>query len=145
MKLLLRFSLLFLFTGYAVINAFSQSDTTKPVIKDGVYTGKSQSGYTAEPYWGIIKLTVKNGLITNINFMIRDSALHEKFTDAYAKHFEGNETYIQQTRNDWKGVNTYPAKLIEKQDLSKVDVISGATWSYNIFRSSVEQALAEVH
>lgn len=120
---------------------YSQSDTTKLPLKDGTFTGKSQSVYTAEPYWGIVKLEVKNGLITDINFIIRDSALHETFNDAYAKHFAGNEVYIQQTRNDWNGVKTYPQRLKEKQDINNVDVISGATWSYNIFKASVEQAL----
>ncbi len=75
--------------------------------------------------------------------MIRDSALHETFNAAYAKHFAGNDLYIQQTRNDWNGVQTYPSHLMKKQDLNKVDVISGATWSYNIFKASFLEALKE--
>lgn len=137
------FSILFFFAFICTL-AYSQSDTAmKPLrLTDGVFTGSSQGGYTAEPYWGIVKLSVKDGVITDINFVIRDSALHETFNDAYAKHFAGNEVYIQQAKNDWNGVRTYPVKLKEKQDISKVDVISGATWSYNIFRASVEQAFA---
>lgn len=121
--------------------SYSQADTIKQFLKDGIFTGSSQGGYTAEPYWGIVKLNIRNGVITDINFMIRDSALHETFNDAYASHFAGNEVYIQQTKKDWNGALTYPVKLKEKQDINKVDVISGATWSYNIFKASVEQAL----
>jgi major membrane immunogen (membrane-anchored lipoprotein) len=111
------------------------------VYKDGTYEGMSRAKYTYEPYWGIVRLTIKNGLIDNVSFAVRDSNLHEYFDGKYEKHFEGNEVYIQQSRNDWKGVQTYPAMLSGKQDLSKIDAISGATWSYNIFRASLEEAL----
>ncbi len=108
---------------------------------DGVYEGASRYSYTDEPYWGKVQLTVKNGFFIGIRFLIRDSNLHETFDGAYEKHFEGNPLYIGQSRNDWNGVQAYPKKMMEKQDIRKVDVISGATWSYNIFRASVEDAL----
>jgi major membrane immunogen (membrane-anchored lipoprotein) len=82
-------------------------------------------------------------LFTEINFIVRDSNLHETFDGNYEKHFEGNPEYIQQSRNDWKGVQTYPAVLLEKQDTGKVDAISGATWSNKIFRASVKEALKD--
>lgn len=112
-------------------------------LKDGTYSGSSRSIYTQEPYWGIIRFSVQGGKLTNVYFMIRDSSLHETFNEAYAHHFAGNEEYIQQTKNDWYGVKTYPARLRKKQDISKVDVISGATWSYNIFRDSYKEALKQ--
>jgi major membrane immunogen (membrane-anchored lipoprotein) len=111
------------------------------IYKDGTYEGKSRAKYIYEPYWGDVHLTLKNGLLTDIKFVIRDSNLHETFDGKYEKHFEGNPEYIQQSRNDWKGVQAYPKKLSEKQDINKLDAISGATWSYNIFRSSVNEAL----
>ncbi len=125
---------------------FSQETTTAvrdtaDTYKDGTYVGQSRSLYTEEPYWGKVQITIENGLFTDIKFMIRDSALHETFNDKYASHFAGNEIYIQQTRNDWKGVKTYPENLKSKQQISKVDVISGATWSYNIFKASLQEAL----
>jgi major membrane immunogen (membrane-anchored lipoprotein) len=109
--------------------------------KDGTYEGKSRAKYVYEPFWGSVRLTVKDGSVTDINFVIRDSNLHETFDGKYEKHFEGNAEYINQSRNDWKGVQTYPKKLSEKHDINKVDAISGATWSYNIFKASVNEAL----
>lgn len=109
--------------------------------KDGTYEGISRAKYIDEPYWGSVQLTLKNGLFTEIYFVIRDSNLHETFDGNYEKHFEGNAEYIQQSRNDWKGVQTYPKMLSEKQDINKIDAVSGATWSYNIFRASVNEAL----
>jgi len=114
---------------------------TSVMLKDGNYSGQSRAEYIDEPYWGIVHLTVKNGLFTEISFIIRDSVLHESFDEKYEKHFEGNPVYILQSRNDWHGVQTYPKNLSERQDTNKLDAISGATWSYNIFRAAVNEAL----
>jgi major membrane immunogen (membrane-anchored lipoprotein) len=122
-------------------------DDVKPVqdtsvnYKDGTYEGKSRSIYINEPYWGSVKITLKNGSFTNISFTIRDSGLHETFDGNYEKHFQGNAVYIQQCRNDWIGVQKYPDKLSETQNINKVDAMSGATWSCNIFKASVKEAL----
>ena len=115
--------------------------------RDGIYTGQSQDNYSDEPYWGKARITIKKGLIAKVNFMIRDSNLHETFNSKYKKHFEGNEEYINQCKNDWKGVRTYPKKLLQIKNINKIDATSGATWSYNIFRASVTEALkkAEKH
>jgi major membrane immunogen (membrane-anchored lipoprotein) len=118
----------------------AQKDSTV-IYKDGTYYGQSRAMYIYEPFWGNVHLTLKNGLITDIRFVIRDSNLHETFDGNYEKHFEGNAVYIQQSRNDWKGVQSYPKKYSEKQDINNVDAVSGATWSYNIFKASVNDAL----
>ena len=117
------------------------SQDTSIMYKDGTYEGKSRAKYIYEPYWGSVCITVKGGSFTEINFMIRDSDLHETFNENYEKHFQGNPVYIQQCRNDWNGVQTYPKKLSESQNTDKVDAISGATWSYNIFKASAKEAL----
>ena len=80
-------------------------------------------------------------MFSEVKFSIRDSSLHEIFNGDYEKHFADNPEYIQQSRNDWAGVQAYPKKLSAVQDTNKLDAISGATWSYNIFRASVSNAL----
>jgi len=118
-----------------------QSPDSAVKAKDGIYQGMSRGKYIYEPYWGSVRFTIKDGKYTGIHFGIRDSSLHETFDGKYEKHFEGNAEYIQQSRNDWKGVQTYPRNLSGKEDINKLDAISGATWSYNIFRASVNEAL----
>jgi len=110
-------------------------------FKDGNYSGSSRAIYTEEPYYGHSRIVIKEGRITKVDFFIRDSAKHELFDEKYEKYFAGNDLYIQQCRNDWKGIQSYPDSLLKHQDISKVDVISGATWSYNIFQASVKEAL----
>jgi putative CocE/NonD family hydrolase len=127
--------------GQVLKNPVNEQKEIIPVYRDGSYEGTSRGEYIYEPYWGICRLKIENGLFTDINFMIRDSALHEIFDGNYEKHFAGNQEYIQQSRNDWAGVQAYPKKLSEKQDTNKLDAITGATWSYNIFRATVSDAL----
>jgi major membrane immunogen (membrane-anchored lipoprotein) len=110
-------------------------------LKDGRFDGTSRSVYVDEPLYGSTRITVENGLITKVEFTVRDSSRHEFFNGEYEKYMDGNVLYIQQCRNDWKGINSYPDSLLKYQDLSKVDAISGATWSYNIFRASVFEAM----
>ena len=133
--------ILFLSAILFSVSAYSQVQDSIIKYKDGTYFGQSRAKYTYEPYWGRVHLTLKNGLMTEIRFVIRDSSLHETFDGNYERHFEGNAVYIQQSRNDWKGVQVYPKSLTDKQDINKVDAVSGATWSYNIFKASVDEAL----
>jgi major membrane immunogen (membrane-anchored lipoprotein) len=112
------------------------------IYKDGSYSGISRSVYTDEPYWGHSRIVIENGKIIIVEFFVRDSAKQENVDDKYEKYFAGNDEYIKQCRNDWKGIQSYPDSLLKYQDLSKVDVISGATWSYNIFRASSQEALS---
>jgi major membrane immunogen (membrane-anchored lipoprotein) len=109
--------------------------------RDGNYTGRSQAQYTREPYVGKVDLCIEKGKIIKVSFTITDTSLNEIFDDKYERHFVGNNLYIQQCRDDWKGVKFYPAKLLETQDIDKVDAVTGATWSYNIFKASVKEAL----
>ncbi|HPT20624.1 MAG TPA: FMN-binding protein [Bacteroidales bacterium] len=112
------------------------------LYKDGNYIGSSRSVYISEPYYGFVRIAVENQKIRNVEFFIRDSLRHEIFDDRYERYFAGNENYIAQCRNDWKGIQSYPDSLLKYQDLNKVDVISGATWSYNIFKASAKKALS---
>lgn len=123
-------------------DADSKPETGLPAIyKDGIYIGTSRSSYISEPFWGKVDLTIENGSFASISFVIRDSNLHETFTDEYKKHYEGNPVYIQQVINDWHGIQTYPKKLLRIQNPGKVDCITGATWSYNIFQAALDEAL----
>jgi len=111
--------------------------------KNGTFTGISRSIYTAEPFWGKVCVKIENGEFENISFTIRDSSLHEPFNGEYSKHYEGNPVYVQQVINDWKAVQNYPKKLLKNQNPEKVDCITGATWSFNIFQASLKEALID--
>jgi major membrane immunogen (membrane-anchored lipoprotein) len=122
----------------------SELKDTSSNYRDGIYEGLSRSDYTMEPYWGQIQLTLENGLFTKIQFSIRDSTNHEYVDSLYGvKHYSGNAIYMKQCVNDGHGIEIYPQRLLESQDLDNIDAISGATWSYNIFKASAKDALKD--
>jgi hypothetical protein len=108
---------------------------------DGWYSGISRGEYIYEPYWGIVSFRLEKGLFKGVSFSIRDSSLHEYFDGKYERHFAGNPEYIKQSRNDWNGVQVYPSRLESVQDTLRLDAVSGATWSYNIFRAALSDAV----
>lgn len=111
---------------------------------DGTYQGQSQSYYTSEPFWGRIQVKVVNGAFTEINFTIRDSSAHEPVDSMYGvHHYAGVPEYQQQCVNDGHGIEIYPQKLLTSQNIDEVDAITGATWSYNIFISTIKNALKD--
>jgi major membrane immunogen (membrane-anchored lipoprotein) len=139
---------LILFLSFKPGNTHNDSDgfksDTSSNYSDGNYEGYSQSVYTSEPYWGFVQISVVNGAFTDIKFIIRDTVYHENVDSIYGvNHFSGNPAYMQQCVDDGHGIENYPKKLIETQNLDNVDAVSGATWSYNIFKASVKEALQQ--
>lgn len=137
-----------LFITIFVLSFSCKNETTKQSdgpykseYNDGSYEGISRSIYTYEPFYGKVDITIQNGRLTQIEFMIRDSSIHEDFNGDYEKHYANNPLYIDQCRNDWKGVQSYPDSLLKHQKIDNVDAISAATWSYNIFKASTIEAL----
>lgn len=112
--------------------------------KNGLYTARTQSIYKDEPFKGVVTIFVKQHKIDSINFYIIDTSRNEVFDEKYEKHYIGvNQEYVEQCRNDWKGVQRYPKVLIKKQKLEEIDAVSGATWSYNMFKDACKKALKE--
>ena len=127
---------------FIVISETSNNSVKKNSQQENrIYTASSQAYYTNEPYVGTVTIEISNQKITKVEFQIMDTLKNEVFGSDYDKHFSDNVLYQEQCHNDWKGVQLYPAKLIEKQNIDSVDAISGATWSYNIFNAAVKRAL----
>jgi len=113
----------------------------KKQYTDGVYTGESQSRYTSEPFWGQATVEIQNDKIIKLTFQIVDKEKNEVFGPDYEKHFVGNDEYVQQCRNDLKGLKAYTDKFMATKNMQEVDAITGATWSYNIFRDALNVTL----
>ena len=108
---------------------------------NGVYEGRSCSIYSNEPYKGVTIINIKKGKIQHVTFNILDTLKNELFDKNYSSHFPTEPLYQKQCVEDWKGVLLYPAQLLKKQDLKRVDAVTGATWSHNLFVSSAGIAL----
>jgi uncharacterized protein with FMN-binding domain len=111
---------------------------------DGIYCGQSRANYTSEPFWGHIKITVESHLMSDIEFYIRDSSLHECVDSLYGvRHYASIPEYMQQCVNEDHAIKIYPQQLLLTQNVDEIDAISGATWTYNIFVASTKKALTD--
>lgn len=109
--------------------------------KDGEFAGISKSIYLRENFYGVTKITVVEGKITEVNFSIIDMDNKVFFDEKYEERYKDSPEYVEQCRNEWKGINIYPNIFLKKQKIDSVDAITGATWAYNMFESSLAEAL----
>lgn len=109
--------------------------------KEGEFAGISKSAYLQENFYGVTKITVVKGKITEVNFNIIDMDNKVFFDEKYEEKYKDSPEYVEQCRNEWKGINVYPNIFLKKQKIDSVDAITGATWAYNMFKSSLAEAL----
>ena len=50
------------------------------VYRDGIYTGMSRGEYIYEPYWGISRIKIENGLFSEVNFMYQRLELFMRYS-----------------------------------------------------------------
>lgn len=103
-------------------------------IKDGTYTGESP--YDAFDYKHVVRLVVKEGKITDVNY----NEVHKDGSDKKSDKKYNEEMSVT-------GISpaiAYPnmeKQLLEKHDMLQVDATSGATYSLYRFRYAVTLAL----
>jgi len=136
----------FFLTGYTPgdnkVKSADETNDTSSAYYDGTFEGVAQGPYTSEVYWGHATVTIEGGAFTTVLFEIIDSNTLEHVDSMYGIiHFAGNEHYQQQCVEDGHGIEIYPQRLLERQNLDSIDCITGATWSWRIFRSCVNLAI----
>ena len=114
---------------------------TTGVYKNGVYEGTTKKDY--EGYNADASIEVKQGSIATVLWSIYDNNRNRYFDATYEQVYAGNPVYMQQCRDNMKGMVAYGPKLIETQDIDKVDCITGATWCHNKFKEVVNIALKD--
>lgn len=139
-------------TAAPAADAEKETVTTAPVqattetadtYKDGVYEVKTEPDY--EKYYTEATVTIEGGKIISVDWTIYDGGHEDKpFDEEYYKVMEPyGDLYVQQAKEDWTGSRDYDDSLIETQDVSKVDAVSGATWTNKKFKEIVKLALEQ--
>lgn len=110
--------------------------------KDGTFEGKSAANGEGE--YSIISIMVKDHKITAATFdgFLKDG---KRKGEDYGKtngKIE-NKVYYNKAQLALKANKTYAEALLQKQELNKVDGISGATLSYKQFFDAAQRALEE--
>ncbi len=111
------------------------------IYKNGTYEGQTPKDY--EGYNALAFIEVKKGFISTVGWKIYDNNLKRYFDSTYEEVYTGNALYIQQCRDNMKGMTAYGPQLIETQNVDSVDCITGATWCFNKFRQVVKIALKD--
>ena len=109
--------------------------------KNGVYEGKTQKD--SEGYNASASIDVKQGFVASVVWSIYDNNLKRYFDATYEEVYIGNQTYIQQCRDNMRGMLAYGPKLIQTQSIDSVEAITGATWCYRKFKEVVKIALKD--
>ena len=107
--------------------------------KDGIYT--VESSLDAQLGKSVLTLTIRDKKITAAEFAGFD--INGKRKDENYGEFAATVDDYQKAQAAVDAIKIYPAQLVETQDLSKVDAISGATISYNQFVETVTRAVEE--
>ncbi len=108
--------------------------------KDGIYT--AESSLDEKLGKSILTLTIKDKKIVAAEFEGYDLFGNVKGED-YGSLTGKDSADYKKAQIAVKAIKTYPAQLVETQDLRKVDAISGASISYEQFVETANIALNE--
>jgi major membrane immunogen (membrane-anchored lipoprotein) len=106
---------------------------------NGAYEGKTPIDY--EGYNALADIRVTNGLISIVDWKIYDNNSKRYFDETYEEGYTGIPVYIQQCRDNMKGMKAYGPNLIRTQSIDSVETITGATWCYHKFQEVVKITL----
>ncbi len=117
-------------------------NSSKIVYQDGTYTGKSSEddqGAYAE-----VTLIIDDNKITDCNYITwqKDGSVKDENYGKVNGEIS-NQDYYDKAQLAVNAMEQYAEKLIEVQKLKEVDVIAGATISYDQFTEAVNNALEE--
>ena len=108
--------------------------------KDGTYT--VESSLDEKLGKSVLTLTIKDKKIVAADFVGYDLFGNVKGED-YGSLTGKDSADYKKAQVAVKAIKIYPAQLVETQDLSKVDAISGASISYGQFVETANTALNE--
>jgi major membrane immunogen (membrane-anchored lipoprotein) len=111
------------------------------VYKNGIYEGTTKKD--VEGYNAYTSIEVTKGSIATVLWTIYDNNLKRYFNATYEEVYTGNPVYIQQCRDNMRGMMAYGPSLIKTQDIDSVDCIARATWCCRKFKEVVKIALKD--
>lgn len=118
-----------------IFMVFVTACSSKKELKDGVFEGYyKDEGATVK-----VVITIKDKKIVNCVREERDNKNNKIKDENYGK--DDADFNYKQAQKAVKNSEGYAKKLVEVQDIEKVDSVSGATVSYKRFKSAVKDAL----
>jgi len=121
-----------------------QATAHTTTYKDGTYTGTSGTDILGGT--GELTVTIQNGKITQAEYkgIHKDGTVKDIDYGKTNGKIENQEFY-NKAQQAVKGASTYGPRLVETQDVDKVDAKTGATYSYKQFNEAGHKALDQAH
>ncbi|NPD11656.1 FMN-binding protein [Enterococcus sp. MMGLQ5-2] len=111
-------------------------------LKDGSYEGTSSKD--DEGAYAKVKLEIENEKIQQVEFQTIQKDGSIKDSEYGKRNGEiTDQNFYNKAQLAVNAMKSYSQELEENQSLEKVEVISGATISYNQFKEAVEAALSK--
>jgi major membrane immunogen (membrane-anchored lipoprotein) len=119
---------------------FALMSCGKTEYRDGVYTGTSRPDESGA--YGSIRITVSGGKISDCDFITiqKDGSIKD---EDYGK-INGeisNVDFYNKAQLAVRAMEQYALDFVEKQDLNKIDAVSGATIAHDQFIEAADKAL----
>jgi major membrane immunogen (membrane-anchored lipoprotein) len=117
---------------------------TQGAYKDGNYTKNTDPD--SHGSWYKCVLSIKDGKIADVQFTgyTRNADGTDTIHDQnYGKYPGSTDQQYQQAQTGLAGSKTYGPKLVQTQDLGKVDVVAGATQSWDVFKAAMTDLLSQ--
>ncbi|UHR02443.1 FMN-binding protein [Peptoniphilus sp. GNH] len=123
-------------------NENSAPAATEVAYKDGEYTKDSEP----DKYGGYMTatVTVKDGKITDAKLVLYNGDGSEKDENYGKENGEiKNQEMYDKAQASLEGAKDYPKQLVEKQDITKVDSVTGATQNHDAYVELVSKMLED--
>jgi major membrane immunogen (membrane-anchored lipoprotein) len=128
------------FFGILLLTALLSAGCGKQNYKDGVYSGKSGEDDTGA--WGEVTITISNGKATDCVFITRQKDGTVKDENYGKVNGEiSNQDFYAKAQLAVRAMEQYAREYIAKQELEKIDAVSGATIAYDQFLEAAGEAL----
>ena len=111
-------------------------------LPDGQYSGKS--AVESDGSYGVIEFDVSAGQVTKAHFTAYDAdgTPHDENYGLGADGKPHDATFYQRAQNAIAAEKKYVEQFAEVSDHTAVDSIAGASVSYRMFQSAVENAIS---
>jgi major membrane immunogen (membrane-anchored lipoprotein) len=116
---------------------------------DGTYTGQSSVYESDEDEgngngYGVVTLSIENNEIVSCTYLTYEPDGTLKDEDYGLQEGNvANRDYYNKAQKAIAACEVYAEKLVQTNDVKKVDAISGATINYNNFEEAVKDALKQ--
>ncbi len=128
--------------GTLVLSGCGGNSQPANTLPDGDYTG--QSSIESDGTYGIVNFVVSDGDIVDASFVMYDpdGTPHDESYGLGSNGKPADQEFYQRAQNAIAAEKQYVSEFIEVGDQTQVEAVAGGSLSYRLFRSAIDDAIA---